>query len=78
MLVRVATYYNQFDAELAKIKLEEKQLFCFIKNEHLAQLQFGIAHFELMVKEEDKDLAQYYLENIPDNLDTSMQELNEE
>lgn len=76
MLVRIATYYNQFDAELAKMKLEEKQLFCFLKNEHLAQLQFGIAHFELMVKEEDKELAEYYLATNSDDLDASLEELN--
>ena len=56
-LIRVATFYNQFDAELAKFKLEENNIFCFLKNEYLAQLQFGIANYELMIKEEDKEMA---------------------
>ena len=46
-LVKIATFYNQFDAELAKFKLEENNIYCFLKNEHTAQLQFGLANFEL-------------------------------
>lgn len=61
-LIRIATYYNQFDAELAKLKLEENGIFCFLKNEYIAQLQFGIANFELMVNESDKDKALQILE----------------
>ena len=60
-LIRIATFYNQFDAELAKLKLEENNIFCFLKNEYLAQLQFGIANFELMVSENQKELALHYL-----------------
>ncbi len=60
-LVKIATYYNQFDAELAKLKLEENDIYCFLKNEHVAQLQFGIANFELMVSENQKELALHYL-----------------
>ena len=60
-LIRIATFYNQFDAELAKLKLEESNIFCFLKNEYLAQLQFGIANFELMVREEDKESALHIL-----------------
>ena len=56
-LIKIATYYNQFDAELAKLKLEENEIFCFLKNEYVAQLQFGIANFELMVNESDKAAA---------------------
>jgi hypothetical protein len=56
-LIKIATYYNNFDAELAKLKLEENNIFCFLKNEHVAQLQFGIANFELMVNESDKEIA---------------------
>jgi hypothetical protein len=74
-VIRIATFYNQFDAELAKIKLENHQIFCFIKNEHLAQLQFGIANFELMVNEEDKELALHYLDNDADDLDKSIDDL---
>ena len=32
-------------------------IYCFIKNENIAQLQFGIANFELMVNESDKEIA---------------------
>lgn len=60
-LIKIATYYNQFDAELAKLKLEENDIYCFLKNEHVAQLQFGIANFELMVNENQKELALHYL-----------------
>ncbi len=56
-LIKIATYYNNFDAELAKLKLEENDIYCFLKNEHIAQLQFGIANFELMVNESDKETA---------------------
>jgi hypothetical protein len=56
-LIKIATYYNQFDAELAKLKLEEKGIYCFMKNEYVAQLQFGIANFELMVNEAEKETA---------------------
>ena len=56
-LIKIATFYNQFDAELAKLKLEESDIYCFLKNEHVAQLQFGIANFELMVNESDKEMA---------------------
>ena len=56
-LIKIATYYNNFDAELAKLKLEENDIYCFLKNEHMAQLQFGIANFELMVYESDKESA---------------------
>lgn len=77
-LIRIATFYNQFDAELAKLKLEENNIFCFLKNEYLAQLQFGIANFELMVKEEDKELALHYLESAEgDDLDKPLQGLME-
>ncbi len=60
-LIKIATYYNQFDAELAKLKLEENGIYCFLKNEHVAQLQFGIANFELMVNEHQQQLALHYL-----------------
>jgi len=56
-LIKIETYYNQFDVELAKLKLEENGIYCFVKNEHIAQLQFGIANFELMVNENDKEAA---------------------
>ena len=56
-LIKIGTYYNNFDAELAKLKLEENDIYCFLKNEHIAQLQFGIANFELMVNESDKETA---------------------
>jgi hypothetical protein len=56
-LIKIATYYNQFDAELAILKLEEKGIYCFLKNEYVAQLQFGLANLELMVNENDKELA---------------------
>ena len=75
-LIKIATYYNNFDAELAKLKLEENNIFCFLKNEHVAQLQFGIANFEIMVREEDKELALHYL-NSNDDLDKPIEELNE-
>lgn len=75
-LIRIATFYNQFDAELAKLKLEENNIFCFLKNEYLAQLQFGIANFELMVKEDDKELALHCLDSDNDSLDKSIEELN--
>ena len=42
----------------------------------MAQLQFGIANFELMVREEDKELAFHYL-NSNDDLDKPIEELNE-
>lgn len=76
-LVKIATYYNQFEMELAKLKLEENDIYCFIKNEHIAQLQFGIANFELMVKEADKDLALHYLNSPEIDLDKSLEDLNE-
>ena len=66
-LIKIATYYNQFDAELAKLKLEENDIYCFLKNEHVAQLQFGIANFELMVNENQKELALHYLHEHTDN-----------
>ncbi len=75
-LIKIATFYNNFDAELAKLKLEENNIFCFLKNEHVAQLQFGIANFEIMVREEDKELALHYL-NSNDDLDKPIEELNE-
>ncbi len=75
-LIKIATFYNNFDAELAKLKLEENDIFCYLKNEHMAQLQFGIANFELMVREEDKELALHYL-NSDDDLDKPIEELNE-
>ncbi|MFN8284119.1 MAG: DUF2007 domain-containing protein [Chitinophagales bacterium] len=56
-LVKIATYFNNFDAELAKLKLEENDIYCFVKNEHIAQLQFGIADFELMVQVNNKEKA---------------------
>jgi len=56
-LIKIATYYNNFDAELAKLKLEENDIYCFIKNENIAQLQIGWANFELMVNESDKEMA---------------------
>lgn len=56
-LIKIATYYNNFDAELAKLKLEENNIYCFLKNEHTAQLQFGLANFELFVLQSDKDAA---------------------
>jgi len=67
-LVRIATFYNQFDAEIAKLKLEENDVYCFIKNEHVAQLQFGLANFELYVRQQDKETALNLLnsENIPE------------
>ena len=76
-MIRIATFYNLFEAELAKIILENHQIYCFIKNEHLAQLQFGIANFELMVNEDDKELALYYLENDADDLDKSIDDLTD-
>ena len=76
-MIRIATFYNLFEAELAKIKLENHQIYCFIKNEHLAQLQFGIANFELMVNEDDKELALYYLENDADDLYKSIDDLTD-
>ena len=76
-LIKIATYYNNFDAELAKLKLEENNIFCFLKNEHVAQLQFGIANFEIMVREEDKELALHYLNTQEDDLGKSTEELNE-
>ena len=76
-MIRIATFYNYFDAELAKIKLNNQQIFCFIKNEHLAQLQVGIANFELMIKEEDKELALHYLQNDADDLDKSLDDLTD-
>ncbi len=63
-LIKIATYYNQFDAELAKLKLEENDIYCFLKNEHIAQLQFGIANFEMMVNESDKETALQILNDI--------------
>lgn len=68
-LIKIATYYNQFDAELAKLKLEEKGIYCFLKNEYVAQLQFGIANFELMVNENEKEQALQYLNEKEDNTD---------
>ena len=65
-LIKIATYYNQFDAELAKLKLEENGIYCFLKNEYVAQLQFGIANFELMVNSNDKETALQYLEEKED------------
>ncbi|MDB5228418.1 MAG: putative prokaryotic signal transducing protein [Bacteroidota bacterium] len=65
-LIKIATYYNQFDAELAKLKLEENGIYCFLKNEYVAQLQFGIANFELMVNSDDKETALKYLETDED------------
>ena len=56
-LIKIATFYNQFDAGIAQIKLEENGIYCFMKNEHVAQLQFGLANFELMVNESDKETA---------------------
>lgn len=56
-LIKIATYYNNFDAELAKLKLEENNIYCFLKNEHIAQLQIGWANFELMVNESDAEKA---------------------
>ena len=56
-LIKIANYYNNFDVELAKLKLEENDIYCFIKNENIAQLQFGIANFELMINESDKEIA---------------------
>jgi hypothetical protein len=56
-LIKIATYYNSFDAELAKLKLEENDIYCFIKNDNIAQLQIGWANFELMVNESDKEMA---------------------
>lgn len=56
-LIKIATYYNQFDAELAILKLEEKGIYCFLKNEYVAQLQFGLANLELMVNENDREEA---------------------
>lgn len=67
-LIRIATFYNQFDAELAKLKMEENGIFCFLKNEYVAQLQFGIANFELMVREEDKEKALLCLNSEDENL----------
>lgn len=61
-LIKIAIFYNQFDADLAKFKLEENGIYCFMKNEHTAQLQFGLANFELMVYEQDKDAALIILE----------------
>ncbi|HMW12551.1 MAG: DUF2007 domain-containing protein [Chitinophagales bacterium] len=61
-LVKIATYFNQFDVDLAKFKLEENGIYCFIKNEHVAQLQFGLANFELMVFQKDKEAALIILE----------------
>lgn len=43
----------------------------------MAQLQFGIANFEIMVREEDKELALHYLNTQEDDLGKSMEELNE-
>ena len=60
-LVKIATYFNQFDAQLAKLKLEENDLYCFIKNENVAQLQIGWANYELMVNESDKETAMQIL-----------------
>lgn len=62
-LIKIATYYNQFDAELAKLKLEENEIYCFLKNEYVAQLQFGSANFEMMVNESDKEAALKILNN---------------
>ncbi len=60
-LIKIATYYNQFEAELAKLKLEENGIYCFLKDEYVAQLQFGIANFELMVNENEEELALQFL-----------------
>lgn len=61
-LVRIATYYNHFEAELAKLKLEENGIYAFIKNEHIAQLQIGWANFELMVNDDQREAALAILE----------------
>jgi DNA relaxase NicK len=39
------------------LKLEENDIYCFIKNDNIAQLQIGWANFELMVNESDKEMA---------------------
>jgi len=70
-LIKIATYYNNFDAELAKLKLEENEIYCFLKNEHIAQLQFGIANFELMVNENDKEKSLEILNKDEDGADLS-------
>ncbi|MBP6153505.1 MAG: DUF2007 domain-containing protein [Chitinophagales bacterium] len=64
-LVKIGTYFNQFDVDLAKFKLEENGIFAFIRNENVAQLQFGMAHFELLVYETDKINALKILEVEP-------------
>jgi hypothetical protein len=64
-LVKIGTYFNQFDVDLAKFKLEENGIFAFIRNENVAQLQFGMAHFELLVYETDKTNALKILEVEP-------------
>ncbi len=67
-LIKIAIYYNNFDAELAKLKLEENGIYCFMKNEHVAQLQFGLANFELMVNSTDKETALKILNEEDDHL----------
>ncbi len=64
-LVKIGTYFNQFEVDLAKFKLEENGIFAFIRNENVAQLQFGMAHFELLVYETDKTNALKILEVEP-------------
>lgn len=76
-LIKIATYYNQFDAEMAKLKLEENNIYCFIKNEHVAQLQIGWADFEILVKASDKELALHYLNTQEDDLDKTLGDLNQ-
>lgn len=56
-LIKIASYANQFEAELAKFKLEENDIYCFIRNELTAQLQFGLGNFEIMVLQSDKEAA---------------------
>lgn len=56
-LIKIASYANQFEAELVKFKLEENDIYCFMRNEYSAQLQFGLGSFDIMVLEKDKEAA---------------------
>ncbi len=58
---KIGTYFNVFEAQLAKSKLDAYEIFCFLQDENIVQTDWfrAIAYggVKLFVREEDVEKA---------------------
>jgi hypothetical protein len=70
-LVKLETYYDVMQAQIAKSKLEAYGVFCFLRDENLVQMDWlrTIAYggVKLYVREEDLEYAKELLKQEPEN-----------